>query len=193
MAGGVELIAAYGAGALRGAIIAVYGELRSRGQLSPRLPPLACGARSGRRRGEARRGPRAARPIGARRDRGSRGPGRAGARAARALLARLAAAADPWPGELDRLRCPAATAPRSTNARVRRLQRGPRPVPRGPASTAAAERVRDAAGPPAARYGGRYAQRKREARGSTSRTSSCWPATCCATELRERYRERFST
>ncbi len=37
----VELIAAYTAGALRGAVRGVHAELRSRGQTEPRLPPLA--------------------------------------------------------------------------------------------------------------------------------------------------------
>ena len=38
--GGVELIASYGAGPLHGTITEVYAELRSRGSLSPALPPL---------------------------------------------------------------------------------------------------------------------------------------------------------
>ena len=38
--GGVDLIAAYGSGPLRAAILGVYDELRSRGQRDPRLPPL---------------------------------------------------------------------------------------------------------------------------------------------------------
>jgi ATP-dependent helicase/nuclease subunit A len=38
--GGVELIASYAAGALRGAIARTYAELRSRGQTHPVLPPL---------------------------------------------------------------------------------------------------------------------------------------------------------
>ncbi len=39
--GGVELIASYGAGPLRAAILGAYEELRSRGSLEPRLPALA--------------------------------------------------------------------------------------------------------------------------------------------------------
>jgi ATP-dependent helicase/nuclease subunit A len=39
-AGGIGLIASYGAPALRGAILGVHGELRSRGQTVPRLPDL---------------------------------------------------------------------------------------------------------------------------------------------------------
>ncbi len=38
--GGVELIASYTPGALRGAIVGTYAELRSRGQTHPELPPL---------------------------------------------------------------------------------------------------------------------------------------------------------
>jgi ATP-dependent helicase/nuclease subunit A len=37
----IELIASYGAGALRGATFSTYGELRSRGEREPVLPPLA--------------------------------------------------------------------------------------------------------------------------------------------------------
>ena len=38
--GGVDLIAAYGSGPLRAAILGVHDELRSRGQRDPQLPPL---------------------------------------------------------------------------------------------------------------------------------------------------------
>src|SRR5947209_8335595 len=39
--GGVDLVAAYGAGPLRGAIRGLHAELRSRGDSSPSLPPVA--------------------------------------------------------------------------------------------------------------------------------------------------------
>ncbi|MGZ4218931.1 MAG: UvrD-helicase domain-containing protein, partial [Solirubrobacteraceae bacterium] len=38
--GGIDLIAAYGSGPLRAAMLGVHDELRSRGQRDPRLPPL---------------------------------------------------------------------------------------------------------------------------------------------------------
>ena len=38
--GGLDLVAAYAPGALRGAIQSLYAELRSRGELAPSLPPL---------------------------------------------------------------------------------------------------------------------------------------------------------
>ena len=38
--GDIELIASYGAWALRAAVLAIYGELRSRGEREPALPPL---------------------------------------------------------------------------------------------------------------------------------------------------------
>ncbi|HEY2769547.1 MAG TPA: UvrD-helicase domain-containing protein, partial [Solirubrobacteraceae bacterium] len=38
--GAVDLVAAYGAGTLRGGIASTYGELRSRGETEPALPPL---------------------------------------------------------------------------------------------------------------------------------------------------------
>ncbi len=46
--GGVELIASYTAGGLRGAIVGTYAELRSRGMLDPELPPLPPAARARR-------------------------------------------------------------------------------------------------------------------------------------------------
>ncbi len=49
--GGVELIAAYGAGALRGAIVATYAELRSRGAREPAAAGAGGGAATSKRRG----------------------------------------------------------------------------------------------------------------------------------------------
>ena len=47
----IDLIAGYGAGGLRSAILQVHGELRSRGQRRPALPPLAPAAPTSRPRG----------------------------------------------------------------------------------------------------------------------------------------------
>ena len=51
----VDLIAAYTAGALRGAIASVYRELRSRGEREPRLPPLPAAGELGPAAGALRR------------------------------------------------------------------------------------------------------------------------------------------
>ncbi len=102
--GVVELIAAHGVGTLQGAILGVYGELRSRGELTPALPALEPAPDL--------EGPRAAllraaAALAAELDALEEGP----ARVAQALerLARrdeVVAVADPWPGDLDRLALP---------------------------------------------------------------------------------------
>ncbi len=113
--GAVRLIAAYGAWDLRVAIQSVHAELRSRGELEPRLPPLPDAARPG--------------PDGVA-DASDLDAGRRDLRlAAAAAIAELRAAADPsvrvfdalerlarldtviavgdpWPGDLDVLRLP---------------------------------------------------------------------------------------
>jgi ATP-dependent exoDNAse (exonuclease V) beta subunit len=100
--GDVELIASYGAGPLRGAIVGVYNELRSRGEREPALPPLP---------------PEPPDPRGELIQAASTLAGELGtipdpaARVCEAL-ARLAGVAssvgvaDPWPGDLDALKLP---------------------------------------------------------------------------------------
>ena len=102
--GGIELIASYGPGALRGAIIAVYAELRARGALEPSLPPLAPAPDLDQARDELER---AADALTA--ELGEiESPS---ARVQQALerldrCAEVSASAEPWPGELDRLKLP---------------------------------------------------------------------------------------
>ncbi len=102
--GGVELIAAYGPAALHEAILATHGRLRSRGEAAPRLPAL----------GPA---PALAVPAAALRDAAAGLAAELGAIVAPGVrvgqaLERLAevgavlAAAEPWPGELDRIALP---------------------------------------------------------------------------------------
>jgi ATP-dependent exoDNAse (exonuclease V) beta subunit len=95
----VELIAAYGASALRGSIVAIHEQLRSRGQVHPTLPPLERSADLSTARRELEQAAqdtvRELEAIGA--------PG-ARVLAARERLARcdeLTAADDPWPGDLE--------------------------------------------------------------------------------------------
>ncbi len=102
--GGVELIASYTAGALRGAIIGTYAELRSRGELEPRLPPLAPAPDLD----EPRERLRAAAAAAAQELGGVDSPS---VRVLEAIdrLARCDSvidAADPWPGDLFRLALP---------------------------------------------------------------------------------------
>jgi ATP-dependent helicase/nuclease subunit A len=105
--GGVELIAAYGADALRGAIKGIHAELRSRGQTHPVLPPLpeppdSAAVDAARRELESAAATVAA-ELGAVPD--------PAARVVEALArlercSELAAAVDPWPGDLEGLRLP---------------------------------------------------------------------------------------
>jgi ATP-dependent exoDNAse (exonuclease V) beta subunit len=99
-----ELIASYGAGPLRGAILGTYAELRSRGDSAPRLPPLGPGTELESARRELHDAATAvARELGALADPSAK------AREALARLERVAAVADvpdPWPADLDQLRVP---------------------------------------------------------------------------------------
>ncbi|MGI8428396.1 MAG: UvrD-helicase domain-containing protein, partial [Solirubrobacteraceae bacterium] len=103
-AGGVELIAAHGAGPLRGAILATYSELRSRGEQTPGLPILGAAPDLEAARLELKRAATlAATELGS-----LDGPS---ARVVEALqrLARgeeLIASSDPWPGDLRSLSLP---------------------------------------------------------------------------------------
>ncbi|HEY6398716.1 MAG TPA: UvrD-helicase domain-containing protein, partial [Solirubrobacteraceae bacterium] len=102
--GVVELIAAHGVGTMRGAILGVYGELRSRGQLAPALPEVSAAPDI--------EGPRAAllraaAVLASELDACDTGS----VRVAQAIdrLARceeVTAVADPWPGDLDGLVLP---------------------------------------------------------------------------------------
>ncbi len=103
-AGAVELIASYGTGALRGATLSSYGQLRSAGQTSPVLPALppapdpAAAAAQLRAAAAA-----AARELGAQEE--------PSAKVAQAIerLQRCDAVSnegDPWPGDLDSLKLP---------------------------------------------------------------------------------------
>jgi ATP-dependent helicase/nuclease subunit A len=98
-----ELIAAHGPAVLRGAIGDIYSELRSRGELEPGLPPVPPAADiEGPREGLRQAASELALELGAI---------NSGARVLEALdrLGRcdqVVAAAEPWPGDLDRLTLP---------------------------------------------------------------------------------------
>ncbi len=103
-AGAIQLISAWGPGALRGATLGVYGELRARGQLRPRLPQLGLAPDLERAR---TRLADAASAL-------SSELGELVEPGARVLSAiervggcsEVLAAAEPWPGELDALKLP---------------------------------------------------------------------------------------
>ncbi|MBV9194909.1 MAG: UvrD-helicase domain-containing protein [Solirubrobacterales bacterium] len=99
-AGGVDLIAAYGAGPLRAGILAMHDELRSRGERRPALPPLpaAPDLDAARRRLQAA-GRAVAADLGAIADPSAR-VAQAVERLER-LERLLAREAEPWPGALD--------------------------------------------------------------------------------------------
>jgi ATP-dependent helicase/nuclease subunit A len=98
--GDIELIASYGAGALRAATLATYAELRSRGEREPVLPPLApppVDAPDALRRAASE----LAAELGAISDPSAR------IRDALTTLERvLTLGEDPWPGDLERLKLP---------------------------------------------------------------------------------------
>ena len=111
--GGVELIADYGAAALRDAILAVYGQLRSQGQRTPRLPP--CPPPPGpEATAELQRAALAAASELAAIEQ----PGTNVVEACRRLerCRELLAGAEPWPGELYALKLPGNGAALSTDA-----------------------------------------------------------------------------
>jgi ATP-dependent helicase/nuclease subunit A len=196
--GGVELVAAYGMWDLRGAIQGVYGELRSRGELNPRLPLGGVSDGGGVGTGLE---PEAA--------------GQELEEAAAAAAAELAAvpdpstrviqalerlerlgavlsAAEPWPGDLDRLRLPGGNgAALGTPVCV--------------AYTEALARLREASEQRWAQrtlalfdrlldgYGVRYERAKRERSGLDFEDLEllCRELLRSDHELRDRYRDRF--
>ena len=98
--GDVELIASYGAGPLRAATLATHGELRSRGEREPALPPLGLAP------ADASLELREAASSLARELGGIADPS-AKVSEALARLERVASLGDdPWPGELEYLRLP---------------------------------------------------------------------------------------
>jgi ATP-dependent helicase/nuclease subunit A len=188
--GGVELISAYGAGPLRGAILGAYDELRSRGSSSPRLvaPPPGPGLDEAR----AELADAAAsleRELGAVAD--------PSARAVEALdrLARVGAviaSAEPWPGDLSSLALPGGNgAALSTAACVTygEALSGFRTASEG----RRAERAVALLDQLLLGFGERYAARKRERGGLDFEDLELMTRTLLLRdrELRERYRSRF--
>jgi ATP-dependent helicase/nuclease subunit A len=189
-AAGVDLIASYGPGMLRDAILSAYAQLRSRGESAPSLPAcpepsfdsdaaqeLACAAVM------------AARELGA--------IASPGARVVEALArlqrcTELAHASQLWPGDLDRLALPRGNGAALMNpvclaytdalARLRSV-----------CERRAAGPVRDLLDVLLRTYGERFAQRKREISGLDFEDLELMTRDLLGSseELRERYRSRF--
>ncbi len=186
----IDLIAAYGAGGLRGAILQIHDELRSRGERHPRLPALPPPPDlEGARRELTSAAAAAARELGA--------IGEPGAKVIEAL-ARLErcpdviAAEEPWPGDLWAVGLPGGNgAALSTETCLRYTE----------ALTAfrvACEhrrsiRVRDLLDRLLELFGERYAGAKREVSGLDFEDLELEARELLRTdsELRERYRTRF--
>jgi ATP-dependent helicase/nuclease subunit A len=190
VAGGVELIAAYGAGPLRGAIHGLYAELRSRGETDPALPPLPASPDLGDARSELEQAAAgAAAELGA--------IPNPTVRVAQALErlergAEVIAAADPWPGDLDQLALPggngAALSTPVCIAYAEALARF-----RAACEHRRAERAHGLLGRLLRTFGERYARRKRDGSGLDFEDLELMTRELLGAggELRERYRERF--
>jgi ATP-dependent helicase/nuclease subunit A len=189
-AAGVDLIASYGPGLLRDAILSAFAQLRSRGESAPSLPACPEPPFDSEAAQElARAAVTAARELGA-----IAGPG---ARVVEALArvqrcTELAHASQLWPGDLDRLALPrgngaALTTPvclAYTDALVRL---------RSVCERRAAKPVRDLLDVLLRTYGELYAQRKREVSGLDFEDLELMTRDLLGSseELRERYRTRF--
>ena len=191
----LDLVAAYRTDALAFAIPVVHDELRSRGASHPRLPQTAPAPRAGRGADCAGRGPHRARG-------GARGraatPSSSATRARRSTAAPASSrtsrrASSPGRAGSPRSTSPAGAPPALRHRGVPRLRRGARRLrarlrrpSRGPPHRAARRAARRL------RHRVRRAQARRAAR-STSTTSSCAPATCCASApaIRAAWRDRF--
>ncbi len=189
--GGVELIAAYGARALRGAILGAYRELRSRGETEPRLPEMAPGPDPAAARARLRdAAARAARELGALPEPGAK-VRQALERLERAN--RLAASPDPWPGALLRVALPGGNgAALSTPAceaygnALADFTTAQEHVRAGRALSLLDRLLRC--------FGARYAEHKRTAAGLDFEDLELLTRDLLAgnDELRERYRARFA-
>jgi ATP-dependent exoDNAse (exonuclease V) beta subunit len=192
--GGVELIAAYGAAALRGAIRGVHAELRSRGQTHPVLPALP-EAEGGGDVDAARReletaAAAAAAELGAIDDPASR------VMQALAKLERCAAvvsALEPWPRDVEGLKLPPGNgAALSTPVCVAYREAVDRLMRAGERRWEV--RARNLLDALLARYAERYAELKRRASALDFEDLELLARDLLReeAELRERYRDRFA-
>ena len=187
--GAVELIAAYGAGPLRAAILAVYAQLRSSGQSEPRLPDVQAPLDREAPAALVRAAEVLAGELGA--------IAAPSARVSEALArvwraGELVARADLWPGELERVRLPGRNgAALSTDACVAYSEALTRF--HAVCAARAAAPVRDMLAKLLAIYGARYAGSKRELSGLDFEDLELLTRSLLAHNgaLRERYATRF--
>jgi ATP-dependent helicase/nuclease subunit A len=193
-AGGVELIAAYGTGPLAGAIRAIHGELRSRGQTHPVLPGLGVPAEPDEldqaRRELAVAAAAAAAELGA-----IENPA---AKVVEALTrlgrcGELAVVAEPWPAELARLRLPGGNGAALTTAVCVAYREALERVV-ALCERSWAVRARNLLDRLLADYDERYAGLKRRASALDFEDLELLARDLLRedTELRDRYRERFA-
>ncbi len=188
--GAIDLIAAYTAGGLRGAILQIHEELRSRGERRPRLPALPPAPDlDDARRALAGAATVAARELGAVTDPGAK---------VIEALARLErcpevlAADEPWPGDLWAVALPGGNgAALSTDVCVRYTEA--LTTFRTAAEHRRAIRVHDLLDRLLALFGERYARAKREVSGLDFEDLELEARELLRSdsELRERYRTRF--
>jgi ATP-dependent helicase/nuclease subunit A len=157
----VDLIADYTAGGLRAAILSIYGQLRSSGQASPRLPVITVPA-SGPSSNELAAATRAlAVELGTIADPGSQVVYAIGM--LERLLELLAGPPDLWPGELDQATLRANGAALNTDACE--SYRDALAAYRAACAARVAGPVRDLMDTLLAAFGERYAERKRAVSG----------------------------
>ncbi len=157
----VDLIADYTAGGLRAAIVSIYGQLRSSGQISPRLPVITVPVSGGDTDGLLAAARVLAVELGTIADPGSRVVDAIG-RLER-LQKLLVGTPDLWPGELDQGKLPGNGAALSTDAceSYREALAGYRAA----SAARVAGPVRDLMDMLLAAFGERYAERKRAVSG----------------------------
>ncbi len=187
----IDLIAAYGAGTLRSAILQIHDELRSRGERRPRLPALAPAPDPGPARAALERAAAAAlAELGALDDPGVKVL-QAIARLER--LAEVVAAEDPWPGDLWAVALPGGNgAALSTDTCVRYSDA--LAAFREAVERRRAVRAHDLLDRLLRLFGDRYARAKRELSGLDFEDLEleCRELLRSDTSLRERYRARFA-
>jgi ATP-dependent helicase/nuclease subunit A len=187
----VDLIAAYGPGPLRAAILGTYAQLRSGGQSAPRLP--ACPQPTGLAAAAAALG-RAADAVAAELAALTNPSARVADALARAQRCReLIATADLWPGELESVRLPGGNGAALTTeacADYAEALAGFRAL----CAARAAGPVRDLLDGLLAGFATRYAQHKRDRSGIDFEDLELITRDLLlsSSEIRERYRTRFA-
>jgi ATP-dependent exoDNAse (exonuclease V) beta subunit len=188
----VDLIAAYGTGSLRAAVVSVHGQLRSAGARTPALPVVTVDAAAAGASAAslARTAAEVAAELGAL-DAPSAKCAEALERAQQAEAVAAAGPAAAWPADLYRLKLPRSGAALSTDACVAYGEA--LDAFREASATAAAVPVRDLLDGLLSGYGAEYERRKRAVSGLDFEDLElhCRDLLAGDPELRERYAARF--